>query len=114
MLGRLEDVPLTTKYEHQEKQSCAEFDDVFALAYQSGSIGYYFGNPKDHMSTPSIPTEERRKELAEEGKETIQVLVERMNVPHIAEQMKIWKHIIRKLQNAVRGFLLRSRVDRTR
>ena len=34
------------------------------------------------MSTPSIPTEERRKELAEEGKETIQVLVERMNVPH--------------------------------
>ena len=28
MLGRLEDVPLTTKYEHQEKQSCAEFDDV--------------------------------------------------------------------------------------
>lgn len=88
MLGRLEDVPLTTKYEHQEKQSCAEFDDVFALAYQSGSIGYYFGNPKDHMSTPSIPTEERRKELAEEGKETIQVLVERMNVPHIAEQMK--------------------------
>ena len=27
-------------------------------------------------------------ELAEEGKETIQVLVERMNVPHIAEQMK--------------------------
>ena len=78
MLGRLEDVPLTTKYEHQEKQSCAEFDDVFALAYQSGSIGYYFGNPKDHMSTPSIPTEERRKELAEEGKETIQVLVEQM------------------------------------
>ena len=54
MLGRLEDVPLTTKYEHQEKQSCAEFDDVFALAYQSGSIGYYFGDPKDHMSTPSI------------------------------------------------------------
>ena len=48
----------------------------------------YFGDPKDHMSTPSIPTEERRKELAEEGKETIQVLVERMNVPHIAEQMK--------------------------
>ena len=88
MLGRLEDVPLTTKYEHQEKQTCAEFDDIFALAYQSGSIGYYFGDSKDHMSTPSIPTEERRKELAEEGKETIQVLVERMNVPHIAEQMK--------------------------
>ena len=52
MLGRLEDVPLTTKYEHQEKQTCAEFDDIFALAYQSGSIGYYFGDPKDHMSTP--------------------------------------------------------------
>ena len=30
----------------------------------------------------------KRQELAEEGKETIQVLVERMNVPHIAEQMK--------------------------
>ena len=51
-----------------------QFDDVFALAYQSGSIGYYFGNPKDHMSTPSIPTEERRKELAEEGKKQFRFL----------------------------------------
>ncbi len=88
MSGRLTDVPLTTQYEHHEKQSCAEFDDLFSLAYQSGSIGYYFGNPKDHMSTPAIPTEERRKELAEEGKETIEALVKRMNVPHIVEQMR--------------------------
>ena len=116
MLGRLEDVPLTTKYEHQEKQSCAEFDDVFAnWQYQSGSIGYYFGNPKDHMSTPSIPTEERRKELAGRRKRNNSGSCgNRMNVPHIAEQMKNLEAYIRKLQNAVRGFLLRSRVDRTR
>ena len=87
-MNRLSDVPLTTEYAHNEPQSCAGFEDIFGLAYQSAAIGYYFGEKKDHMSTPSIPTEERRKELAEEGKETIQVLVERMNVPHIAEQMK--------------------------
>ena len=67
------------------------------------------------MSTPSIPTEERRKELAEEGKETIQVLVERMNVPHIAEQMKNLEAYNQEIAKTLSvGSFLRSRVDRTR
>ncbi len=87
-MGRLEDVPLTDAYEHREAQTCAKFDDLFSLAYQSGSVGYCFGDPKDHMSTPAIPTVERRAELAEEGKHIITALVERMNMPQVVQQLR--------------------------
>lgn len=88
MLGRLEDVPLTTEYCHQEPQTVAGFNDIFGMAYQSGSIGYCFGDPKDHMSTTAIPDEETRRALAEEGKKLIRTIVERMDVAHVAEQMR--------------------------
>ena len=47
-MNRLSDVPLTTEYAHNEPQSCAGFEDIFGLAYQSAAIGYYFGEKKDH------------------------------------------------------------------
>ena len=34
-MNRLSDVPLTTEYAHNEPQSCAGFEDIFGLAYQS-------------------------------------------------------------------------------
>ena len=88
MLNRIEDVPLTTEYAHTEPQTCSKFDDIFGLAYQSAAIGYYFGDPKDHMSTTAIPNEEVREELAKEGISIIEQMVERMNLPHVVEQMK--------------------------
>lgn len=88
VMGRLEDVPFTTEFFHQKAQSCQPFDDLFGLAYQSGAIGYCFAEHEDHMSTPSIPDEKRRKELADEGQALIEALVERMNLPHIVEQMQ--------------------------
>jgi creatinine amidohydrolase len=88
IMNRLEDIPLTTKYEHNKPQSCGEFQDLFNLAYQSGSIGYYFGDHDDHMSTTAVPTPERRLELAKEGTELINALVENMNMPHVVDQMR--------------------------
>lgn len=88
IMGRLSDVPLTTEYCHNQSQTCEPFNDLFGLAYQSASAGYCFGDPKDHMSTPSIPDEETREKLAREGSGLIEALVERMNMPHVVEQMK--------------------------
>ena len=40
------------------------------------------------MSTTAIPDKETRKRLADEGQELIETLVNRMDLPHIAEQMR--------------------------
>lgn len=88
VMGRLEDIPLVTGYQHSEPQTIAAFDDILKLATQSGSVGHYFGDVKDHMSTPDIPDEQRRRELAEEGEALIDSLVERMNMPHVTKQLK--------------------------
>ena len=57
LFHRLEDVPLTTAYEHGKAPSCAPYDELFNLAYQSAAIGYYFADPDDHMSTTALVDE---------------------------------------------------------
>lgn len=92
VMDRLKDVPLMTGYQHAEPQTVKDFNDILGLAYQSGSVGYYFGDPKDHMSTPDIPTEEVRKKLADEGEELINAIVDRMNMPHVANQLRVMEN----------------------
>lgn len=88
IMGRLEDVPLVTGYQHNKPQSVEKFNDIFQLATQSGSVGYYFGDLDDHMSTPDIPDEARRRGLADEGEELIGEIVDRMNMMHVVEQLR--------------------------
>ena len=88
MLGRLQDVPLTTAFEHSKPQSCAPFNDIFGLAYQSAAIGYCFAEQTDHMSTTAIPDEAARDALAAEGEALICELVRRMDMPHVVDQMR--------------------------
>lgn len=88
IMGRLDDVPCTTEFFHPGQQSCAPFNDLFGLAYQSGAIGYCFQENGDHASTSAIPDEKTRLEMADMGQEIIEALVQRMNVPHVVEQMK--------------------------
>lgn len=88
VMGRLSDIPLTTAFAHQKPQSCAPFDDIFGLAYQSASIGYCFAEQEDHMSTTAIPDEAARQKLADEGEQLINELVTRMDMPHVVEQMR--------------------------
>ena len=88
LMGRLGDVPLTTAYTHSDPQTCAPFNDLFGLAYQSAAIGYCFADQKDHMSTTAIPDEAARDRLAAEGEALICELVRRMDMPRAVDQMR--------------------------
>ena len=88
MLGRLEDVPITSEYFHTEPQTVAKFNPLFGLAYQSGSVAYCFGDPKDHASTTAIKSEEHRAEMAKVGRELIDKMVANMNMPKVVEDLK--------------------------
>ena len=88
IMNRLEDVPLVTGYDHREPQSCAQFNDLFGLGYQSAAVGYCFGENGDHMATPDIPDEKTRQEMADRGVEIIEKMVQRMDMPHVVEQLR--------------------------
>lgn len=88
IMGRLEDVPLTCDYAHNEPSTVQQFNRIFGKAYQSGSVGYYFGDTKDHMSTTAIPDEETRERLAEEGIKIINGIVTNLNMPQIVQDLR--------------------------
>ena len=88
IMNRLDDVPLVTGYDHKNPQSCAPFQDLFSLGYQSAAVGYCFGENGDHMATPDIPDIETRNAKAEVGADLICKKVERMNMPHVVEQLR--------------------------
>ena len=86
--GRLEDIPLTTAYAEPMQQSCAPFNDLFGLAYQSAAIGYCFAKQSDHMPTTAIPDAAARQRLADEGQPILEKAVAAMDMPHVVEQMR--------------------------
>lgn len=88
VMNRLEDVPLVTGYHHTNPQSCAPFQDLFSLGYQSAAVGYCFGENQDHMSTPDIPDVATRDAMAERGEAIINTMVERMDMPHVVDQLR--------------------------
>ena len=88
IMNRIDDIALVTGYSHGKPQSCAPYQDLFNLGYQSAAIGYCFGENGDHMGTPDIPDIETRDRMAENGAAIICKMVERMNMPHVVEQMR--------------------------
>jgi len=88
IMNRLEDVPLVTGFSHQNPQSCAPFNDLFSLGYQSAAVGYCFGENGDHMSTPDIPDIATRDAMADRGAELICRMVERMDMAHVVDQLR--------------------------
>ena len=88
IMNRLEDVPLVTGFDHKEPQSCKQFGDLFGLGYQSAAVGYCFGENGDHMATPDIPDVETRNAKAELGADLICKMVERMDMPHVVQQLR--------------------------
>lgn len=88
IMGRLEDVPLVTGYSDPVPQSCAAFNDLFALGYQSAAVGYCFGENQDHAPTPDIPDVETRDRMADNGEKVIDTLVEKMNMLHVVDQLR--------------------------
>lgn len=88
MMGRLEDIPITSAYTHQKESSVKRFSVLSGLAYESGAAGYYFGEKSDHMSTTPIPDEASRRELAETGKQLIDQLVHTMDMKQVVEDLR--------------------------
>ena len=88
IMNRLDDVPLVTGFAHTEPQSCAPFNDLFALGYQSAAVGYCFGENGDHMATPDIPDIATRDAKAELGADLICKMVQRMDMLHIVDQLR--------------------------
>ncbi len=88
IMNRLEDVPFVTGYDHRNPQSCAPFNDLFGLGYQSAAVGYCFGENGDHMATPDIPDAETRSAMAETGEKLICQMVDRWDMPHVVEQLR--------------------------
>ncbi len=88
IMNRLDDVPLVTGFGEPKQQSCAPFNDLFSLGYQSAAVGYCFGENSDHMPTPDIPDIATRDAKAQKGADAICKMVERMDMPHVVEQMR--------------------------
>ena len=88
LMNRIDDIALVTGYNHRESQSCAPFNDLFSLGYQSAAVGYCFGENGDHMATPDIPDLATRDAMAENGADIICKMVERMDMPHVVEQLR--------------------------
>ena len=91
LLGRIEDVELTTpEHDHSKPSpgSTAFLGPLNALGYQSGALGSYFGKPSDHAVTPNIPTAEARKKMAEDGKVMIDAIVKSINVANVVKTLR--------------------------
>ena len=88
VMNRLDDIPLVTGFSDPAPQSCAPFNDLFALGYQSAAVGYCFGENQDHAPTPDIPDIATRDRMAENGEKVIDKLVEAMNMPHVVDQLR--------------------------
>lgn len=52
------------------------------------AVGYCFGENGDHMATPDIPDIATRDAKAELGADLICKMVDRMNMPHVVEQLR--------------------------
>ncbi len=88
IMNRIDDIALVTGYQHSNPKSCAPYQDLFNLGYQSAAVGYCFGENGDHMSTPDIPDIETRDAMADTGANIICKMVERMEMPHVVEQLR--------------------------
>lgn len=97
IFGRLEDVPLTSEFHHTDPQTVAFANNLFGLAYQSAAIGYCFGDPKDHMSTPKIETAQRRRELADKGLKILDDIIGEIDMAGIVAKMADLEKFEKKL-----------------
>jgi len=88
IMNRLDDVPLVTGFSDPVPQSCAPFNDLFGLGYQSAAVGYCFGENSDHMPTPDIPDLDTRNQMADNGEKLICGMVDRMDMAHVVEQLQ--------------------------
>jgi creatinine amidohydrolase len=91
ILGRLDDVPLTTPdhdYSQPSDSSLAFAAPLNALAPASAATGYYFGKPSDHGVTPKLETAADRQRMADAGVAIIDRMIEKVDVPEVIRLME--------------------------
>lgn len=92
ILGRLEDVPLTSEvgdWSEQVPSSVAPYTGKLnPLAWSSGAIGFYFGEVTDHMPTMRIDTPEDRQSAADRGRVIIDKFIDMLDIETIVADMR--------------------------
>ena len=88
IMGRLEDVPLTTEFSEPRPMVSDKFAYLKSFGYQSAAFGYYFTDPKEHGATPALPDAETRKQCADRGEAFIDQLVEDIQIKKIVEDLR--------------------------
>ena len=89
VLGRLEDIPLSSTLEHDHSQMVESHTDfAFQMAYLPGKFGYYFEKKTDHGPTPRIDTVEERQFRADKGKNTIAEIVSKVEISKVVDRMR--------------------------
>lgn len=89
ILGRLEDVPLTTEFATYNVESTTrQFNVLSKKCIPSTGFGYYAGSPTDHMPTSALKDANERQILADKGRTIIDKIVELVDMPTVVDKMK--------------------------
>ena len=103
LLGRLEDVPLTTPendfWTNRKESTTAFANKINGMAYASGAIGMIFGDHMDHMPTVNITSESQRQKLADDSRENIDRMITLLDMPEVVKQMKQVDEFVEKQAN---------------
>lgn len=87
ILGRLEDVPLTTPetahWADKIRPSNGFAQGLIRNAYSSDGIAFYFGEASDHRPTANVDTVEDRYERAQRGRAMIEAGVDSLDIPEL-------------------------------
>lgn len=98
--NRLDEVPLTTEFDHEFPNDSGQFGYLKKQAYESGAIGYYFADLGEHMPTTAIPDEETRLKLAEEGLPMLERVADQIDLPRILDEMTIHADYVDQVLNS--------------
>jgi creatinine amidohydrolase len=88
LLGRLDDILLTTEFSEPITNSSAVFGHLKSQAFESSATGYYFLEHSDHMATSPIPDEAKLEEMVDHGIRLLNQMADVIDMPKILEEMK--------------------------
>ncbi len=91
IMGRLEDIPLTTRDILDCRcgtNTTARFARLSQVGPSSGTYGFYCGEKSDHAPTPVIGTEEERQSRADSGRQAIDAIANQIDICNLTDQMK--------------------------
>jgi creatinine amidohydrolase len=89
ILGRLDDIPLTTgpEYDHSKADPSSHYTSIGRPSI-AGCVGFYFGKRSDHAPTPRVTTAEDRRKRAESGKAMISQLVREVDITNTIDRLR--------------------------